>query len=84
MHGTNGYWLDRLPKYLPSNNNDAPKITKYGFLVWPDAPIVALCMHCTRGAACKTIMIEQLHHLMCQQHMCGKMGIANRCLTAPK
>ena len=31
-----------------SNNNDARSITKYGFLVWPYAQIVAL--HCTKGA----------------------------------
>ena len=31
---------------LPSNNNDAQSITKYGSLVWLDAQIVALRMHC--------------------------------------
>ena len=26
---------------LPSNNNDAWSITKYGFIVWPDTQIIA-------------------------------------------
>ena len=30
---------------LPSNNNDAQSITKYGFLVRPDAQIVARTAH---------------------------------------
>ena len=28
---------------LVVNNNDAQSITKFGFPVWPDAQIVALC-----------------------------------------
>ena len=32
------------------NNNDAQSATKYGFLLWPDNQIVALCAHCTRIA----------------------------------
>ena len=37
---------------LLSNKNDGQSITKYGFLVWPHAQIVALCMHsvCTLRA----------------------------------
>ena len=31
---------------LLSNNNDAQSITKYGFLVRPHTPIVALRAHC--------------------------------------
>ena len=34
---------------LPSNNNDAQSITKYGFLVRPHAQLVVLCAHCVHG-----------------------------------
>ena len=34
---------------LLSNNNDAPSITKCGFLVRPDAQIVAPRTHCVEG-----------------------------------
>ena len=35
---------------LLSKNNDTQSTTKYGFLLWPNAQIVALCAHCTRTA----------------------------------
>ena len=35
---------------LLSNNNEAQSTTKYGFLLWPNAQIVALRAHCTRTA----------------------------------
>ena len=35
---------------LTSNNNNSQSVTKYGFLVGPDAQIVALPEHCTRTA----------------------------------
>ena len=35
---------------LLPNNNDAQSTTKYGFLLRPDAQIVALRAHCTRTA----------------------------------
>ena len=38
-------------KNLPSNNNDAHSITKYGSLVRPGAQIVALRAHCAKGPA---------------------------------
>ena len=41
---------ERSIKNLLSNNNDARSITKYGFLVRPTRQIVALCMHCAKGA----------------------------------
>ena len=31
-------------------NNDAPSIMKYGFLVQPNGQIVALHVHCAKGA----------------------------------
>ena len=31
---------------LLSNNPNAQSITKYGFLVWLDAQILILCVHC--------------------------------------
>ena len=37
-------------KAYSSSNNDAPSITKYGSLVWPDAQIVALRVHCAKCA----------------------------------
>ena len=35
---------------LRPNNNDAQNTTKYGFLLWPDAQIVAVRTHCTQHA----------------------------------
>ena len=40
----------KAPKYLLSNNNDAPSTTKCGFLVQRDAQIAALRAHYTCSA----------------------------------
>ena len=40
----------RSMKTNAKGNNDAPSITKYGSLVRLDAQIVALRLHCAKGA----------------------------------
>ena len=42
--------MQKKHQNLRSNNNDAHSITKYGFLVRPNAQIVALRAHCAKGA----------------------------------
>ena len=42
--------VEEATKYLLSNNNDAPSITKYGVFVRLKAQIVALAAHCAKGA----------------------------------
>ena len=41
---------------LPSSKKDAQSITNCGFLVRPDAQIVALCPHCIKAPPCCVLL----------------------------
>ena len=81
----------RSIKTLSSNNNYAPSITKYGFLVRPHAQIVALCTHCAKdplfmhayNQACASVAVAQEHGgtvcmLCCIPHCVQLCGVVWR------
>ena len=70
-------------KYLSLNNNDAPSITKYGFLVQPDTQVVALHAHCTilgaeaRAKECFAVSLSSLQYI----HMVTKSILPSSLFT---